>query len=242
MKLKPVGQGTDEVEREPFGFVDGISDPVLRGVGDWTRPELATMLLSPANSFSATPTARACSPPLRRFPPLRIDATFFPPRWDPIPNRQRPNFTKPKPVGAHDLGFNGTYLVVRQLEQDVTAFKRYLNQFGKDAEVMAAKMVGRWKDGASLVRYPLHPSKNAKPDNDFLFGVEDADGMRCPLGAHIRRANPRDQFDPGSKTQLNITNRHRILRVGRSYTAGDNGREKPGLLFMCLNSDIERQF
>ena len=62
--------------------------------------------------------------------------------------------------------------------------------------------------------------------------------MRCPFGAHIRRANPRDSFDPGSNDQIGISNRHRILRVGRQYE--DNG--KTGLLFMCLNGDIERQF
>ena len=66
-------------------------------------------------------------------------------------------------------------------------------------------------------------------------------GLRCPYGAHIRRANPRDTFDPGSAVQLNISNRHRILRVGRSYSPQQK-LTKSGLLFMCLNSDIERQF
>ena len=79
------------------------------------------------------------------------------------------------------------------------------------------------------------------PDNDFLFGAEDPDGMRCPFGAHIRRANPRDSLDPGSTLQVEISNRHRILRVGRSYTA-QNGSPNPGLLFMCVNADIEGQF
>lgn len=102
-------------------------------------------------------------------------------------------------------------------------------------------MVGRWKDdGGSLVRYPRKPG-GRKPDNDFLFGAEDPDGMRCPFGAHIRRANPRDTFAPGSELQLAITNRHRLLRVGRPYQA-QNEREKPGILFMCLNTDIDRQF
>jgi hypothetical protein len=92
-----------------------------------------------------------------------------------------------------------------------------------------------------LVRYPYGPSTSAsQPDNDFLF-EEDADGMRCPFGAHMRRANPRDTFDPGSAIQLHITNRHRILRVDRSDSP-QNGLTKPGLLFMCLNADIERQF
>jgi deferrochelatase/peroxidase EfeB len=78
------------------------------------------------------------------------------------------------------------------------------------------------------------------PDNDFLLGAEDPQATRCPFGAHIRRSNPRESFDPGSLDQLAITNRHRIMRVGRRYrpTPGDN----PGILFMALNGDFERQF
>ena len=77
-------------------------------------------------------------------------------------------------------------------------------------------------------------------DNDFLFGVEDPEALRCPFGAHIRRANPRDSLMPGSMDQVSISNRHRIYRVGRLYEP-EQGRD-PGLLFMCLNGDIERQF
>ena len=65
--------------------------------------------------------------------------------------------------------------------------------------------------------------------------------MRCPFGAHIRRANPRDNLIPNLPQQLAITNRHRILRVGRPYRP-QNALSKPGLVFMCLNADIERQF
>jgi deferrochelatase/peroxidase EfeB len=81
---------------------------------------------------------------------------------------------------------------------------------------------------------------NRPDDNDFLFGEEDPEALRCPYGAHIRRANPRDSFDPGSKEQIEISNRHRLLRVGRFYDPKPS--EKPGLLFMCLNGNIERQF
>ena len=79
-----------------------------------------------------------------------------------------------------------------------------------------------------------------EPDNDFLFGAEDPQALRCPFGAHIRRANPRESFDPGSQEQLAITNRHRILRIGRLYHPFKG--QRPGLLFMCLNADLERQF
>lgn len=103
------------------------------------------------------------------------------------------------------------------------------------------------------------------PDNEFLYGIEDPNGLRCPFGAHIRRANPRESLAPSNPSlalsikalmtganpfgllslaaqkQLAITNRHRILRVGRSYCRQDNA-DKPGIIFMCLNTDIERQF
>ena len=87
---------------------------------------------------------------------------------------------------------------------------------------------------------PPPPTGAPSPDNEFQYGIEDPYGLRCPLGAHIRRANPRDSFDPGSPLQLAISNRHRILRVGRPFMPED--KCDPGLLFMCINADIERQF
>jgi deferrochelatase/peroxidase EfeB len=92
-------------------------------------------------------------------------------------------------------------------------------------------------DKASIMR-PLEGS--VRGDNDFLFGTEDPDAIRCPFGSHIRRSNPRDSLDPGSDEQISITNRHRIIRVGRQYEPQPG--QNPGLLFMCLNGDIERQF
>ena len=88
---------------------------------------------------------------------------------------------------------------------------------------------------------PRPAAASAEADNDFLFGAEDPEAVRCPYGAHIRRAFPRDSLAPGSADAVSIANRHRILRVGRN-TAVTAEREKPGLFFMCLNSDIERQF
>jgi len=78
------------------------------------------------------------------------------------------------------------------------------------------------------------------PDNDFLFGAEDPQALRCPFGAHIRRANPRESFTRGSQGQLAITNRHRFHRVGCRYR--QPAGKPPGLFFMCLDADLERQF
>jgi deferrochelatase/peroxidase EfeB len=169
---------------------------------------------------------------------------------------------------ARDFGRNGTFLVIRQLEQDTNAFDDYVEAAAdacaghpavpdaiatqdKRQEWIAAKMVGRWENGTSLVRYPHGPGKvaggtrDAPPDNAFLYGAEDPLGERCPFGAHTRRSNPRDSKSPGSADEIAIVNRHRILRVGRRFSAsgsGDPASTHPGLLFMCLNADIERQF
>ena len=102
-----------------------------------------------------------------------------------------------------------------------------LSQNGRE-EWIGAKMVGRWRDGTSLVRYPHRPGDGLgrprrRPDNEFLFGAEDPLGQRCPFGAHIRRANPRESMGPGSKEQLSIVNRHRILRMGRAFDAAGSG-------------------
>lgn len=273
---------------EPFGFTDGVSDPIIRGIGHWTAEQHSIHLVEagefvlgyPDNSgfMPASPFVAASDDPDNILPAVAPDPAREPLATPP----QRPDFTLPQPTGRHDLGFNGTFLVVRQLEQDVNGFKAFLdqaaNQIAGDPRLpvniskapnrwhtpvhdwIAAKMVGRWYDGASLVRYPHHPpsvsGKPFSPDNDFLFGEEDPTGLRCPLGAHMRRANPRDNLIPNlPKTQssilnllhatlasqLSITNRHRIMRVGRPYRP-QNGLSNPGLVFMCLNADIERQF
>lgn len=215
---------------EPFGFRDGISQPVMRGTLRASR--------EPYDSRS-----------LNTIQPGELVLGY----------RDNLGIVAPTPRAyGQDIGRNGTFLVVRQLEQNTVAFDQYLADAArelakhpgapsKDPAVLqdwiGAKMVGRWKDGTSLVRHP-HEKGSAKkprePDNTFMFGREDPDGLRCPLGAHIRRSNPRDSFEPDSQTQVDISNRHRILRVGRAYDR--NGGANPGLLFMCVNADIERQF
>ena len=105
-------------------------------------------------------------------------------------------------------------------------------------------MIGRWPNGLSMARHAYGGPKADKdkkgptPDNQFRFGEDDPAGYNCPLSSHVRRANPRDSFAPGSADQRAITNRHRLQRMGRSYQQG----EQAGILFMCLNADIERQF
>jgi len=214
---------------EPFGFNDGVSQPIVRGARKWVLARNAIHVVEPGEMVLG----------------YKDNSKHMPP--------------SPSARG-HDLGFNGTYLVARQLEQNVGAFNAFLTETAKRLkgdprvpgfevpelrEWLAAKMVGRWRDGTSLVRNPDQSGSKKQPaplpDNDFLFGTEDPGGLRCPFGAHIRRVNPRETFDPGSKVQLEIANRHRIFRVGRAYPS-QGGSPNPGLLFMCINANIERQF
>jgi Dyp-type peroxidase family len=217
---------------EPFGFRDGISQPLIAELGPPDRPgpplhtvRAGEFVLGYQNQYgqvAESPTVAAADDPGRVLP--RTD--------DP---------------GRADLGRNGSYLVLRQLGQDVDGFRRFIDQAGQadgqadpDAGArLAAKMVGRWPNGAPLTRSPEHPAD----DNDFGYAEGDAAGLGCPLGAHIRRANPRDALDPeaGPEQSLRSSNRHRLLRRGRAYGDPSHPGER-GIHFICLNANIARQF
>jgi len=105
-------------------------------------------------------------------------------------------------------------------------------------------VVGRWRDSTPLVLSPDAPDPGSRGSNDFRYAEVDADGRRCPLGAHIRRANPRDALDP----QARLSFRHRMIRRGMPYgpplpqeASEDDGQER-GLVFVCLVASIARQF
>jgi Dyp-type peroxidase family len=151
----------------------------------------------------------------------------------------------------HLLGRNGTFMVYRKLHQNVATFRAYLEEKGGryagGKEKLAAKFVGRWRDGTPLERSPHQPDPVIVADDsentNFTYG-DDAAGTRCPIGAHIRRVNPRDAagFNGG------LVNRRRIMRRGLPYgewvpegmpVSDDDER---GIVFMVLNASIFRQF
>jgi Dyp-type peroxidase family len=150
------------------------------------------------------------------------------------------------------LAANGTFLVYRKLSQDVAGFRQWLaanaTRLGRDVEWLAAKLVGRWRDGTPLSLSPDHPDPAISGDvsriNEFSYR-DDPTGAKCPAGAHIRRVNPRDALG----WQGRRTVRHRIIRRGMPYgpaladsrTPADDGQDR-GLLFLCFNASIERQF
>jgi Dyp-type peroxidase family len=151
------------------------------------------------------------------------------------------------------LGRNGTFMVYRKLHENVAAFRKYLEETsrqyagGNAKEKLASKFVGRWRDGTPV---ELSPDKGdlaiVKDDNkstNFTYG-KDLDGARCPLGAHIRRTNPRDSFGFQGK----LVNRRRIMRRGLPYgpyvPEGQPVRDDDdrGILFMALGASLFRQF
>ena len=216
---------------EPFGFRDGISQPFIEGLSKQGPPEttlrFGEFVLGYPNEYG-----RYTDQPL-------LDA--------------RP-----------ELARNGSYLVFRQLRQDVHAFWSFVDHATRRADGdsdperrlrLAAKMVGRWPGGAPLALAPDGDDPGLGEANDFAYFEHDRHGARCPVGSHIRRANPRDSLDPkpGTSKSWAINRRHRILRRGREYgqekllkpdeaLSRDAASGERGLHFICLNGNIARQF
>jgi Dyp-type peroxidase family len=153
----------------------------------------------------------------------------------------------PAPV---ELSINGSYMVYRKLRQDVAAFRRRLAEsaalYPGGEELLAAKLVGRWRDGTPLALSPAAGdaalAADGQRNNAFDYG-DDPDGLRCPIGAHVRRANPRRSLPFDGQ----LVNRHRMIRRGIPYgpplppEAPDDGQDR-GVIFACLQASIARQF
>jgi Dyp-type peroxidase family len=236
--------------REHFGFHDGVSQPAIEGYHLEGLPAntiaAGEFVLGYENAYgqlTARPTLAPAADPRNLLPPAPDDPS------------------------VRDLGMNGSYLVFRQLRQDVHGFWRCLAEKApgkvpgdvvQSRVALASKMVGRWPSGAPLVKSPAADNPALADDNDFMyFGSGDPDGLKCPIGSHIRRSNPRDALDPqpGSDRSIEVGKRHRILRRGRVYgppvaesmqpadimAKPDDQRER-GLYFMCFNTQLGRQF
>ena len=219
----------DVFAREHFGFADGLAQPSIaaRGLqrGSKAGPNL--------RAGQGTPTGRNG---WKDVAPGEFVLGY------PDEDRQLPD------APAEPLGRNGSFMVVRKLQQHVELFERYLREAaGGDPgleELLAAKIVGRWRDGTPLSRCPEHPSPELLNDphrvewiNDFRY-ASDPQGLRCPLGAHIRRANPRDAFG----WEGSLTKRHRIIRRGMPYGDPHHDGGERGLMFVCYQASIARQF
>ena len=206
---------------EHFGYVDGRSQPLF--LAEDLRRER-----------EAEPPP---APPLTGFDPA------FPPAQFILPD---PNARQPMAAGS--------YFVFRKLEQKVRAFKRAekalaaaLGLTGEDAERAGAMVVGRFEDGTPLV---LHPdATQAPPPNNFNY-AQDAQGLKCPFQAHIRKSNPRGESTPKLPPGFPAERSHIMARRGIPFgdvsrDFEDEGHEPEGdvgLLFMAYMADIAGQF
>ena len=164
------------------------------------------------------------------------------------------NYVVPEPRA---LGLNGSFAVFKKVEADVVGFENFLqsNKDKIDPELLAAKMCGRWRNGVPLALSP----ETDEPDggisleqlNDFEYvnadGSGDPKGTRCPVGAHIRRVNPRGSPVAGQGIPGGSNNSHRLIRRGLPYgptydpSKPYDGIER-GILFHFINSNIENQY
>ena len=203
-----------------FGYTDGITMTTIRG-----GPEKY-----PADQ------QQPCEPWLFV---LRADA---------------PSYYVPEPP---KLGLNGSFAVFNKIETDVVAFENFLqsNKAKMDPELLAAKLCGRWRNGVPLALSPDtdSPAGGMSPDrlNDFEYvnadGSGDPKGIRCPVGAHIRRTNPRGQPVAGQGQPGGSNNSHRLIRRLLPYGPMYDPRKphdgiERGLVGYFINSNIENQY
>jgi Dyp-type peroxidase family len=224
----PAAALAPDPRREHFGFRDGFGQPSIEGAG------------APVVPGQGTPVPGGWSD---------VKAGEFLLGWDSEGGAPGP---LPQPS---ELGQNGTFLVFRKLHQDVASFRKFLSDnakrlFGNDTEAhrewLASRLVGRWRSGAPVALSPDRDDPTFADDwsrnLDFDYR-DDPFGASCPVGAHIRRVNPRSGLPPH-----HLVRTHRILRRGLPYgpplpeaTENDDGIER-GVAFMALNASIEWQF
>jgi Dyp-type peroxidase family len=215
-KLQPV---------EHFGYRDGISQPSIEGSG--------LPFIPGQGAVESDGSWR----------PLRAGEFVlgYPDEFNRVARTPSPT----------QLARNGTFLVLRKLHQDVARFRTFLLDRAADdpaRERLAAKMMGRWRGGAPVAISPDRDdpalADDASRNNDFTY-AGDRKGRACPLGAHIRRMNPRAGLTGPAAGDVN---RHRVLRQGLPYgtrlppdTTADDGLPR-GAIIILINADIANQF
>jgi len=197
---------------EHFGYRDRLSQPAIEGTGDQPTPGSG--------------------------PPVKPGEFFL---GYPDDSGSQPILPQPEVLAR-----NGSYLAYLRLEEHVGAFRDFLRQHGKtseERELIAAKLMGRWRSGAPLALTPQKDDPALGADmqrtNNFDYGRMDPHGYGCPLGAHIRRMNPRD-------TASNMQ-QHRMIRRGGTYgpplpdDAPEDGVER-GIAAFVGCASLVRQF
>lgn len=210
---------------EHFGHADGFGQPQIEGSG------------APVFPGEGTPVSDGTWVPLK--------AGEFILGYD---SESGLPLAMPEPA---TLGKNGSFLVYRQLEQNVPAYRQFLATealriYGSTAEAgrLSGKVIGRWRSGCPLARAPLQDDPALAADwmqnNDFRY-TPDPTGNICPIDAHVRRMNPRDAAITG------VARLHRIIRRGLPYGSWldegvvDDGQPR-GIAFMAISASIAQGF
>ena len=253
-------------EAEHFGFVDGISQPGVRGVFEDSQP-VTPRYFPPDNPMSvgwARPGQRLTWPGqfVFGYAGLNPDDAYYP------GSVVAPGQPRLK---------NGSLLVFRRLKQRVGLFWDSMRDLASQlsaatgsawvAEHAAALCVGRWRDGTPITQSPAGEDAGISRDffrtNGFLYvsalppatlvqdgenkifpgALSDRNGLACPYFGHIRKVNPRDQAHdfggPGSTLSSQMLRRG--IPFGPDWTGQEDGKER-GLLFMSYQTSIQRGF
>jgi Dyp-type peroxidase family len=233
---------TERSRREHFGFTDGFGQPAIAGVARDNVPGQGVVV-------RRRPWTRLGPDMLASATDRRVAWRALAPGEFVLGYDDEDGGLPPAP--AAPLHRNGTFMVWRKLHQDVAGFRAFLEEAAAGTrltrEGVAARLIGRWPDGSPLMLRPHQGDERLGNDrarvNDFAYRG-DRDGRVCPRGAHVRRVNPRDALAGGDGR---LTARHRILRRGMPYGdplpegAPGDGADR-GLIFVCLQASIERQF
>jgi putative iron-dependent peroxidase len=216
--------------REPFGFRDGLAQPVIRGL----REEQGAALKQAKRDAGGLYDDRVVEPGefILGYRNEYDELTYCPnvKGWTHANGR----FT-----------LNGSYLAVRQIKQNVETFEQFEEAnkavTGANGATAGEMLMGRRKDGMPLAWQGPPGSESAA--DAFRYRVQDANGFVCPTGAHIRRANPRDSLGLDVSSSIKSSKLHRLLRRGRPYLEKtEGGAEGKGIFFIACNADLERQF
>jgi deferrochelatase/peroxidase EfeB len=247
--------------KEHFGYSDGISNAYFEGCGENPR-----YMIGGGKPTGLDPRAAIGWAPLA--------AGEF------VLGHADESMAYPEAPGPPLFSRNGTYMVYRKLHENVGSFNRFIEEEGKKfggKELFAAKLSGRWRNGAPITTFPTEESANrfiAELDaldekshsgtathaekvrlNELKLQLtaydynDDAEGSRCPFGAHIRRTNPRSALQFGADQPFDtpgaLSNRRRLLRRGLPYGKSDENSQDDGdhgIILMIINTDLSRQF
>jgi Dyp-type peroxidase family len=246
--------------KEHFGYTDGISDPVFDG----QYPQREELKRAPGSGASDGEG---------RWRPLATGEFLlgWPDEAQEVPGAAMPlDFSRNGTFFAYRKLHQDIAAFRDWIDQTAGELQRIwqLASFEEARETLLAKIAGRWSDGVPLAaaptfqawkafneEFPPRADRRVRDDGgraaklvDFLYR-EDPEGLKCPVTAHIRRTNTRDQLDPRASAKeakgrmgSALNNRRRILRRGLPYGHADDPNGEHGIIMLAVCASLQRQF